>query len=145
MEIRNSSATPSKLKQLRNVNTIRWKSRNITTQPVEIDDWKSEVIAFVVNAGMNITSNNFYIQIKERTFFVWSICLFNCSSVGYISGICLSNSGLSMVNISSRYWKVSLNNVYKVIKFRFVKVRHKISLIKKNKTNPLWVKHSLCP
>ena len=29
------------------------ESRNITTQPGEIDDRKSEVIAFVVNAGMN--------------------------------------------------------------------------------------------
>ena len=27
--------------------------------------------------------------------------LFNDSSVGYLSGICFSNSGLSMVNISS--------------------------------------------
>ena len=34
---------------------------NITTQPGEIDDRKSEVIAFVVNAGMNITANNFNI------------------------------------------------------------------------------------
>ena len=35
--------------------------------------------------------------------------LFNWSSVGYISGICFSNSGLSMVNISSRYREVPLN------------------------------------
>ena len=34
---------------------------NITTPPGEIDDGKSEVIAFVVNTGMNITVNNFYI------------------------------------------------------------------------------------
>ena len=47
--------------QLRNVNTVRWESRNITTQPGEIDDRKSEVIVFVVNAGMNSTINNFYI------------------------------------------------------------------------------------
>ena len=59
MEIGNASATPSKSNQLRNVNTIRWESRNITTQPGEIDDRKSEVIAFVVNAGMNINANNF--------------------------------------------------------------------------------------
>ena len=34
---------------------------NITTQPGEIDDRKSEVIAFVVNASMKITANDFYI------------------------------------------------------------------------------------
>ena len=61
MEIRNASATPSKSNKLRNVNTVRWESRSITTQPGEIDDKKSEVIAFVVNAGMNIIANNFYI------------------------------------------------------------------------------------
>ena len=37
------------------------ESMNITTQPGEIDDRKSEVIAFVVNACMNITANNVYI------------------------------------------------------------------------------------
>ena len=34
---------------------------NITTRPGEIHDRKSEVIAFVVNAGMGITANNIYI------------------------------------------------------------------------------------
>ena len=53
-EIRNASATPSKSNQPRNVNIIRRESSNITTQPEEIDDRKSEVIAFVVNAGRNI-------------------------------------------------------------------------------------------
>ena len=52
---------PSKSNQLRNVNTVRWESWNVTTQPWEINDWKSEVIAFVLNAGMNVTTNNFYI------------------------------------------------------------------------------------
>ena len=61
-----------KSNQLRNVNTVRWGSRNITTQLGEIDDRKSEVIAFVVNVGMD-TANKFYIEIKERSFFVWSI------------------------------------------------------------------------
>ena len=37
------------------------ESRNTTTQPVEIDDRKSEVIAFVVIAGMNVIGDNFYI------------------------------------------------------------------------------------
>ena len=32
---------------------------NVTTQPGEIDDRKSTVITFVVNAGMNITANNY--------------------------------------------------------------------------------------
>ena len=40
---------------------MRWESRNINTQPGEIDHRKSEEIAFIVNAGMNITANNFYI------------------------------------------------------------------------------------
>ena len=74
MEIRKASATSSKSNQLRNVHTIQLESRNITTQPGNIDDRKSEVIASFVNAGMNITANNFYIKIytkiKERNFFV---------------------------------------------------------------------------
>ena len=61
MEIQNASTTPSKSNQLRNVNTVRWESWNVTTQPLEIHDRKSEIIAFVVNAGMNVTANNFYI------------------------------------------------------------------------------------
>ena len=73
MEIQNASTAPSKSNQMRNVNIVQWESRNIT-QPAEIDDRKSGVIPFVVNAGMNITTNNFYILIKERRFFVWSIC-----------------------------------------------------------------------
>ena len=50
MEIQNASTTPSKSNKLRNVNTVRRESRNVTTQPWEINDRKSEVIAFVVNA-----------------------------------------------------------------------------------------------
>ena len=34
---------------------------------------ESKVIAFVVNAGMDGTSNNFYILIQEKSFFVWSV------------------------------------------------------------------------
>ena len=37
--------------------------------------------------------------------------LLNWSSAGYMSGIYFSNSGLSMVNISSRYREVSLTRV----------------------------------
>ena len=57
-------------------NTIWRESRNITTQPGDINYRKSKVIAFVVNAGVNIITNNFGIQIneQERCFFVGSIC-----------------------------------------------------------------------
>ena len=47
----------------------------IATQPGEIDYRKSEVFAFAVNAGTyEDPVNYFYIKIKERRFFVWSIC-----------------------------------------------------------------------
>ena len=61
MEIQNDSRTTSKSNQLQNVNTVRWESWNVITQQWEINDRKSEVIAFVVNDGMNVTTNNFYI------------------------------------------------------------------------------------
>ena len=61
MEIQNASTTPSKSNQLRNVNTVRWESRGVTTQPWQINYRKTEVLAFVVNAGMYVTTNNFYI------------------------------------------------------------------------------------
>ena len=59
MEIQNASTSPNKSNQLRNVNTVGWQSRNVTTQPWEINDRESmgihkEVMAFVVNAGMNV-------------------------------------------------------------------------------------------
>ena len=57
MEIQNARTTSSKSNQLRIVNTVRWESGNVTTQPWEINNRKSEVIAFVVNAGMNVTAN----------------------------------------------------------------------------------------
>ena len=49
MEILNASTTPSKYYQLLNVKILRWESMNITTQPGEIGDRKSEVVAFLVN------------------------------------------------------------------------------------------------
>ena len=61
MEIQNASTTPSKSNKLRNVNTVRLESGNVTAQPWEINNRKSEVIAFVVNAGMNVTANYFYV------------------------------------------------------------------------------------
>ena len=59
MEIQNASTTPSKSNQLRNVNTVQRESGNVIAQPREINNRKSEVIAFVVNACMNVTANNF--------------------------------------------------------------------------------------
>ena len=61
MEIQNASTTSSKSNQLRNVNTVRWESGNVPTQPWEINNKKSEIIAFVVNAGINVTADNFNI------------------------------------------------------------------------------------
>ena len=61
MVIQNASTTSSKSNQLRNINSRRYQSGNVTTQPWEINNRKSEVIAFVLNAGMNVTANNFYI------------------------------------------------------------------------------------
>ena len=67
MEIQNASTTPSKSNQLQNVNTVRWESWNVTTQPWEINQRKSEVIALVVNAGMNVTTNTFlYLNIRKK-------------------------------------------------------------------------------
>ena len=64
MEIGNANATPSKSNQLWNVNTVRWESRDVTTQPWEIDDRKTEVIAFVVNAVQN--RRNQEVEIGEK-------------------------------------------------------------------------------
>ena len=50
MEIQNESTPPSTSNQLRNVNTVCLESMNVTTQPEEIDNRKSEVIAFVINS-----------------------------------------------------------------------------------------------
>ena len=50
---------------------------------------------------MCIPTNNFYIEIQERCFFVPSICFIQLKvSWIYISGIYSANSGLSMVNQS---------------------------------------------
>ena len=68
MEIHNASTTPSKSNQLRNVNTVRWESGDVTAQPWEIINRKSEVIAFIVNAGMNVTANNFIIFKSKKEF-----------------------------------------------------------------------------
>ena len=46
MEIQNAGTTPSKSNKLQNLNTLRWESGNVTAQPWEINNRKSEVIAF---------------------------------------------------------------------------------------------------
>ena len=110
IEIRNASATPSQSNQLRNVNTIRWESWNISTQPGEIDDRKSEDIAFVVNAGMNITANNIYIQIKERSFFVL--------------GICFVQLKFRWIYIRNMFLKFRISNVEYIVKISRGVVKH---------------------
>ena len=57
MEIQNASTASSKSNQLQNVNAVRWESWNGTLtigNPIE-------AIVFVLNAGMNVTANNFNI------------------------------------------------------------------------------------
>ena len=73
MEIQNGSTTPSKSNQLRNVNIVRWESWNVKTQPWEINDRNSEVIAFAVNAGMNVTA----IKSKKEVSLSEVFALFN--------------------------------------------------------------------
>ena len=60
MAIQNASTILSKSNQLQIVNTVGWESWIVTSQSWEINDRKSELIAFVVNAGMNVTTNNFF-------------------------------------------------------------------------------------
>ena len=82
MEIQNACTTSSKSNQLRNINTVRWESGNVTTQPWEINNRKSEVIAFVVNAGMNVTANNFNINyLNPRKKFLCLKCLLYLTEV----------------------------------------------------------------
>ena len=38
MEIQNANTTPSKSNQLRNVNTVRWESWNVASQPWKINE-----------------------------------------------------------------------------------------------------------
>ena len=66
MEIKNATTTPCESNQLRNVNTVQWESRNITTQPGEIDYRKPKVIAFVVNAGMYVTATTFIFKSRKE-------------------------------------------------------------------------------
>ena len=77
MEIENAVTTPCNSHQLRNGNTIRSESRNVTTQPVETDKRKSEVIAFVVNAGVNVTANNLISKCKKEVSLSEVFALFN--------------------------------------------------------------------
>ena len=57
MEIKNARTTPWKSNLLRKVSIVRWELKNITTQPGEINDRKSKVIAFFVKAGINVNAN----------------------------------------------------------------------------------------
>ena len=135
MEIQNAITTPSKSNQLRNVNSVQCESRNMTTQPRELHDRKSEVIAFVINAGMNITANNFVFKLRNDVSSSSSelFALFNWRFVGYhIRNLFLKFrviNGEYIVKIS----RVIVKLVFKDLLFRFVKVRHKIPLITKCK------------
>ena len=77
MEIQNAVTTPCNSHQLRNGTTIRSESRNVTTQPGETDNRKSEVIAFVVNAGVNVTANNLIFKCKREVSLSEVFALFN--------------------------------------------------------------------
>ena len=93
-KIQNASTTPIDSNQLCTVNTVRWESRHITTQPGESDYRKFEIIPFVIKTGLNVIANNFYIfKTKER-----SICFVQLKLVEYISTKCLSNPGPPMAN-----------------------------------------------
>ena len=73
----------------------------VTTQKGEINYKKPKVIAFVVNADMNITANNF---LNVSCFIKLKFCWMNIRNI-------LAYSGLSMVNMSmsSSYRDISLN------------------------------------
>ena len=58
MEIQNASTTPSKSNQMRNVNTADGSLRR---SPLNQGTIGSEVIAFVINADLIVTANNFCI------------------------------------------------------------------------------------
>ena len=129
MEIKNASTTSSKSNQLRNINSVRWESRNITTQPGEIYYRKSEVIAFVVNACVNITTNNFDVQMQERCLFVRSICLIQLK----FSWIYVRNM-LSKFRVINGEYIVKISRgivelVNEVKPFGFLEVLHKIPLV----------------
>ena len=77
MWIKNASTTPSKSKQLQNVNNVRWESGNVTNWPREINDRKSEVIAFVVNEGKNVNAKTFIFKSKKEVSLSEVFALFN--------------------------------------------------------------------
>ena len=64
MEIQNASKQLARIVGYllgANVDTVPWEYMNVADLPGEIDDRKSKVITFVINAGMNINANNFYV------------------------------------------------------------------------------------
>ena len=81
-EIQNASLTPSESNQQRNLKPVQWEFRNISTQPLEINDKKSETIAFVINSGIKVTANNFYIckEIRNKGVTLWDIGDVQCNN-----------------------------------------------------------------
>ena len=75
LEIQNASTTSSKSNQLRNVNTLRWESGNVTTQPWEITDRKSEVISFECNINcVRLNKMSYFSEFLSwiiQTFWKW--------------------------------------------------------------------------
>ena len=65
--MKKNARTSSNLKSnhLRNINIVRWESRNITTTPAERKYRKPKVIAFDINASVDITANKFDVSIQE--------------------------------------------------------------------------------
>ena len=84
MEIENAGTEPSKTNQLWNIDTVGWKSRDITAQPGEIYNRKSKLIEFVVNACMNISSTNLKFKSKKGFSLSHAFALLSCSFAGYI-------------------------------------------------------------
>ena len=67
MEIKSDSATNSKSNQLRNLNTVRWGSRNITTQPGEIDNRNVKILKYLYKTSMQGILYPPELEIKDTT------------------------------------------------------------------------------
>ena len=98
-EVKNASGEHFNTNQFGNTDTVECESRNITIHPG--DNGKSNVIAFLINAGRD----TFIIIIfgSEKEVSLWhKSALISRSSARYITDICFSDSGLLMVSVSRR-------------------------------------------
>ena len=150
MEIQNASTTPSVSNELRNAYTVRWESRDITSQSGEIYYRKSEVIALVWTS-LPIT---FIFKSRKEVSMSEVFALFSCS-VGYFTYAlcivcrlgCLSYNCARYLPFSLYIWNMCpifrvidgqyivkvlrgiVKHVHKVVPLRFVKITHKIPFI----------------